>query len=41
MAAVHAVEVADGEHAALRLFGHVAVAVNDLHRLVPSPITRV
>ena len=32
VAAMHAVEIADGEHGAARRFGHIPVAVNDLHR---------
>ena len=40
MAAVHAVEVADGEHAAARLLRHIPVAVNDLHCVLPPPIAR-
>jgi hypothetical protein len=32
VAAVDAIEIADGEHGTTRRFGHIPVAVNDLHR---------
>ena len=37
VAAMHAVEIADGEHGAARRIGHIPVAVNDLHRTSISP----